>query len=259
MQKNQFPQFIGSNACEFLANTMSFSQMIAALISGAEIGFAVVAPIGPMGMLCIQKTMASSTAAGLATGLGAATVHLAYSTIAVLGLGRLAQTWMQTNTLALGTLSGVTLLWFAVRTHRTGISARRAINIDRVHLTRAYMSAIALGVTNPLTIILFFAASHAIASQSAMPSLVAGVFLGSVAWWIILSTVVAAARCKLPGVRQPIRKLGATVPWSFDIAAKPGTRFSGLNHVHFSPAFIVRVRSGVLGALITKCCGYYPR
>ncbi|WP_246207543.1 LysE family translocator [Bradyrhizobium rifense] len=171
--------------------------MIAALVSGAGIGFTVAAPIGPMGMLCIQRTLASSPAAGLATGLGAATVHLAYSAIAVLGFGSLAQSWMQTNTLALGTLSGVTLLWFAIRTHRVGLGFCRAVKIDRIHLTRAYLSAIALGVTNPLTIVLFFAASHALTGQAATLSLVAGVFLGSAAWWIILSTTVAAARSRL--------------------------------------------------------------
>jgi threonine/homoserine/homoserine lactone efflux protein len=189
--------FSGPRTYGELANTMSFSQMIAALVSGAGIGFTVAAPIGPMGMLCIQRTLASSRAAGLATGLGAATVHLAYSAIAVLGLGSFAQTWMQTNALALGALSGVTLLWFAVRTHRAGVTVCRAVHIERIHLTRAYVSAIALGVANPLTIILFFAASHAFTGQSATPSLVAGVFLGSAAWWILLSTIVAAARSRL--------------------------------------------------------------
>jgi arginine exporter protein ArgO len=155
-------------------------------------------------------------------------------------------------------LALVTLLWFAARTHRAGISARRAINIDRVHLTRAYLSAIALGVANPLTIILFFAASHAIASRSAMPLLVAGAFLGSVAWWIILSTVVAAARSLLDANFLAWSSRFASLALLF-LGVSTGKRFSGLNHVHFSPAFILRVRSGVLGALITKCCGYYPR
>ncbi|MBV9560513.1 MAG: LysE family transporter [Bradyrhizobium sp.] len=175
---------------------MPFAQTIAALASGAGIGFTVAAPIGPMGMLCVQRTLACSTAAGLVTGLGAATVHLAYSAIAIIGLGSLAQTWMQANGLALGALSGVAMLWFAVRAHRSGNSVRRAGEIDRTRLTRAYLSAIAIGFSNPMTIVLFFAASNAFANQSAAPSLVAGVFLGSTAWWIILSTVVGTARSR---------------------------------------------------------------
>jgi len=175
---------------------MSFSQTMAALASGAGMGFTVAAPIGPMGMLCVQRTLACNAAAGLATGLGAATVHLAYSAIAILGLGSLAQTWMQANAFTLGALSGVAMLWFAIRSRRSGAGTRGTSDIDRVPLKRAYLSAIALGVTNPVTIVLFFAASNAFPNQPAAPSLVVGVFLGSTAWWIILSTVVATARSR---------------------------------------------------------------
>jgi threonine/homoserine/homoserine lactone efflux protein len=150
-----------------------------------------------MGLLCIQRTLASGPATGLATGLGAATVHLAYSTIAAVGLGSLMQPWMETNTLALGALSGITLLWFAIRTHRAGVDYRPTVTLGRIRFARAYLSAIALGITNPLTIILFFAALHVFAKQSEAPPLVAGVFLGSMAWWIILSAMVAMARARL--------------------------------------------------------------
>jgi threonine/homoserine/homoserine lactone efflux protein len=176
---------------------MSFSQMIAELVSGAGIGFTVAAQIGPMGTLCIHRTLASGTTTGLATGLGAATVHLAYSAIAVLGLGSLARPWMETNSLVLGALSGIALLWFAIRAHRSVVELHERTEIDRIHLMRAYLSAIALGVTNPLTIILFFAALHAHADQSTTSSLVVGVFLGSTAWWILLSATVTMARSRL--------------------------------------------------------------
>lgn len=176
---------------------MPLSHYLAALVSGIGIGFTVAAPIGPMGMLCIQRTLASGMATGLATGFGAATVHLAYSAFAVLGLGSLAQPWVEANAVGFGIVSALTLLWFAIRTHRGSILLQDEGEIDNLHLARAYLSAIALGLTNPLTVILFLAALHAFSTQSAAPPLVAGVFLGSAIWWTVLSTMVATARSRL--------------------------------------------------------------
>lgn len=173
------------------------SHYLAALFSGIGIGFTVAAPIGPMGMLCIQRTLASGMATGLATGFGAATVHLAYSAFAVLGLGALVQPWVEANAVGFGIASALTLLWFAIRAQRGCVVIREAGGIDKVCLARAYLSAIALGFTNPLTIILFLAALHAFSTQSAATPLVAGVFVGSAVWWTALSTIVATARSRL--------------------------------------------------------------
>lgn len=176
---------------------MSLSHYLAALFSGVGIGFTVAAPIGPMGVLCIQRTLASGMATGLATGFGAATVHLTYSALAVLGLGSLAQPWVEANAVGFGIVSALTLLWFAIRTHRGSIVLQQSGDIDGVRLARAYLSAIALGLTNPLTVILFLAALHAFSTQAAAAPLIAGVFVGSAIWWTMLSTMVASARSRL--------------------------------------------------------------
>lgn len=148
-------------------------------------------------MLCIQRTLASGVATGLATGFGAATVHLAYGALAVLGLGSLAQPWVEANAVGFGIVSALTLLWFAIRTHRGSIVFQQPGDIDGVRLARAYLSAIALGLTNPLTVILFLAALHAFSTQAAAAPLIAGVFVGSAIWWMMLSTMVATARSRL--------------------------------------------------------------
>jgi threonine/homoserine/homoserine lactone efflux protein len=176
---------------------MPLSHYLAALFSGIGIGFTVAAPIGPMGMLCIQRTLASGMATGLATGFGAATVHLTYSALAVLGLGSLAQPWVEANAAGFGIVSALTLLWFAIRTHRGSVALQTTDDVDNVRLARAYLSAIALGFTNPLTAILFLAALHAFSMQAAAAPLIAGVFVGSAIWWTVLSTIVATARSRL--------------------------------------------------------------
>lgn len=176
---------------------MPLSHYLAALLSGIGIGFTVAAPIGPMGLLCIQRTLVSGMATGLATGFGAATVHLTYSAFAVLGLGSLARPWVEANAVGFGIVSALTLLWFALRTHRSSVSLQASGECDKVRLARAYLSAIALGFTNPLTAILFLAALSAFSTQSAAAPLVTGVFVGSVVWWTVLSTAVATARSRL--------------------------------------------------------------
>jgi hypothetical protein len=116
-------------------HNMILSFSVAALFSGIGIGFMVAAPIGPMGILCIQRTLASGIATGLATGLGAATVHLAYSAVAVIGLGVIVQPWIDAHTVALSVLSGVIMLAFAIRANRGSIVLQESVQSSRIHLS----------------------------------------------------------------------------------------------------------------------------
>ena len=172
------------------------SSSAATLLAGAGIGFSVAAPIGPIGILCIQRTLTSGLAAGLLTGLGAATVHVAYGTVAVIGLGAIAKPWLDGHEVVLGLISSTLLLGLAARSLRKTIALDKRSKSDGVRLSRAYLSTVIIGLSNPLTPILFFAALQAFGGQSSL-LMVAGVFLGSVAWWIILSGVAAAARARL--------------------------------------------------------------
>ena len=85
------------------------SSSAATLLAGAGIGFSVAAPIGPIGILCIQRTLTSGLAAGLLTGLGAATVHVAYGAVAIAGLGAIAKPWLDAHAVALGLISAALL------------------------------------------------------------------------------------------------------------------------------------------------------
>lgn len=178
---------------------MSLPQSLATLASGVAVGFTVAAPVGPMGILCIQRTLASGAAAGLATGLGAATVHLAYSALAVVGLGTLVESFAAANSSLLSALSGGTLVWFAMRMRRPPVDVHVTSQPGRVRWLSAYASAIGLAIANPLTIILFCAALHTLIAPSVGLLLIAGVFIGSATWWAMLSTAIAAARSRIDG------------------------------------------------------------
>jgi threonine/homoserine/homoserine lactone efflux protein len=88
---------------------------LATFLAGVGVGLAVAVPIGPMGVLCIQRTLAFGLVAGLATGFGAATVHLAFGSLAALGLGVTATASINTSAQGLTLVSAGLLFWFAAR------------------------------------------------------------------------------------------------------------------------------------------------
>ncbi|MBI3140610.1 MAG: LysE family transporter [Rhodocyclales bacterium] len=172
-----------------------------AFLKGAAIGFAVAAPVGPIGVLCIQRTLAHGRACGFASGLGAAVADAAYGAIAAFGLAALAQllvgqqAWVRL-------IGGALLLVLGAR----ALLARPAAmdgNGERMALPRAFASTLALTLTNPATILSFAAIFAGIglmeagAPTSAAAALVAGVFAGSAAWWLILSGLTGLLRERL--------------------------------------------------------------
>jgi threonine/homoserine/homoserine lactone efflux protein len=177
------------------------SVPFAPLLAGVGIGLAVAVPIGPMGVLCIQRTIAFGLVAGFATGLGAATVHLAFGSIAAVGLGAAATSWLGAGAQAVAFASAGLLFWFAARIwQRTTVAGSR--QVERESWARSYGSALLFGLSNPLTLVLFAAAMPALAAiedPQSTPLLVGGVFLGSIAWWTALSTTVSLVRGRLSG------------------------------------------------------------
>ncbi len=175
------------------------SVPIATFLAGFGVGLAVAAPIGPMGVLCIQRTLAFGLAAGLATGLGAATVHVTFGSIAALGLEATAVTLLGAGTQGLSLLSALLLFWFGVRIlNRTTVLDPYLPQSERwLHL---YASALLFGLSNPMTVLLFIAVIPALRASTdlqAAPVLVIGVFLGSILWWTILSMATALIRTRL--------------------------------------------------------------
>ncbi|HJQ58906.1 MAG TPA: LysE family transporter [Vineibacter sp.] len=174
--------------------------MADSFLAGIGLGLMVAAPVGPMGLLCIHRTLAAGASAGVATGFGAATVHLGYSAIAALGLGVVATAWLEGRAVVLSIVSALVLLWFAGRAMCRKASASSPIPIGPRSISRSYFSAIALGVANPATVLLFAAALPAMADPehtAAALWLAAGAFAGSMAWWVMLVAMVVCFRARL--------------------------------------------------------------
>ncbi len=187
------------------------------LLRGLVIGFSIAAPVGPIGVLCIRRTLAEGRTFGLVSGLGAATADAIYGCIAAFGLTFIAnflisqQGWLRL-------IGGAFLCYLGLKTFSTKPAAQ-AISAKGTGLVGAYASTFFLTLTNPLTIISFAAifAGLGLANPggdyTSAVVLVLGVFLGSALWWLILSSGVSAFREKFTshGLRWVNRIAGAII------------------------------------------------
>jgi threonine/homoserine/homoserine lactone efflux protein len=173
------------------------------LWKGAVLGFSIAAPVGPIGALAISRTLRDGRAAGLATGLGAASADSVYGAAAACGLAALAGPLA--GALWLRWAGGAFLICYGIRLVVTRGRAQAAAP-GRVP-GGAFLSAFLLTLANPMTVLAFAAmlgSFGAGGTGGAAVMLVAGVFLGSMAWWTVLASVVAAAAGKLGGRWFPV-------------------------------------------------------
>ncbi|MBL9136402.1 MAG: LysE family translocator [Verrucomicrobiales bacterium] len=171
------------------------------LAKGALIGLSIAAPVGPIGLLCIRRSLTDGSKAGFVTGLGAATADAFYGMIAGFGLTAVSN-FLVDQRLWLGLLGGVFLCYLGVRTALSPPPEREAKTSAASDLRSAYLSTFALTLTNPMTILSFvavFAGFGLVGSPSYVASgiLVLGVFLGSAAWWLFLSGVAGGLRTRV--------------------------------------------------------------
>ena len=168
---------------------------------GAALGFSVAAPVGPIGLLCIQRTLNRGRVHGLAVGLGAATADALYGLVAGLGLA-----WVSSAADSSGPwlrlIGALFLLFLGVRTLRSR-PAERAAGSERSSIASTYAATVGLTLSNPATILSFSAVfaglglSSAAGGASAAALLVVAVFAGSTTWWLLLSAATSAFRGKL--------------------------------------------------------------
>jgi threonine/homoserine/homoserine lactone efflux protein len=173
----------------------------ASLLAGLLVGLSIAVPIGPMGLLCIQRTLTSGMRVGVSTGLGAATVNVTYGAMVLFGLDKLAP-WIASGGRLLTTLGGLFLLWSAART----LTRQRTLEGQPEAAVQsplaAYGSAVALNASNPMSLILIMALLSPIAGSSApgfsgAAALLLGMFTAAAIWWVCLSGGVALLRARL--------------------------------------------------------------
>ena len=170
------------------------------VLRGLLLGFSIAAPVGPIGVLCIRRTLSAGRGMGLVSGLGAATADATYGAIAAFGL-TVVSGFLLSQQLWLRLLGGAFLCYLGVRTFLAA-PAPEAAPVGGGGLAGAYVSTFFLTITNPLTILSFAAIFAGLglggsgAEAGAALGLVLGVFLGSALWWLLLSGVVSLLRAR---------------------------------------------------------------
>jgi len=201
----------------------------AMFLRGMAIGFSIAAPVGPIGVLCIRRTLADGRGVGLATGLGAATADATYGGIAGFGITVIsslllgAQAWIRL-------IGGLFLIYLGARIF-AGTPADKPAEAEGHTLLRAYTSAVALTLTNPSTILSFVAIFAGVGvgtgghAGAGAVLLVLGVWSGSALWWVILSTTFAVLRTKVRSDQlRCINRLSGTILIVFGLVAFAGLR-----------------------------------
>lgn len=190
-----------------------------AMVKGMLLGLSIAAPVGPIGVLCIRRSLAEGRAMGFVTGLGAATADAAYGAVAAFGLTALSN-FLVGQRVWLGLIGGVFLTFLGVRTLLSR-PAERAADATASSLGSAYLTTVALTLTNPLTILSFVAVFAGLGFGASSDYgnatwLVSGVFVGSTLWWLILSFSVALFRSRMtPHWMRRINQLSGAIMLGF--------------------------------------------
>ena len=191
---------------------------------GLVVGFSIAAPVGPIGLLCIQRSLAKGRGSGLVSGLGAATADAVYGSVAGFGLA-LVSAFMVSEQGWIRLVGGAFLVYLGARIWRG--AEREAEPAERSRgLLGDYGSTFVLTLSNPLTIISFAAIFAGLGlvgtggDYGAAAALVFGVFSGSALWWVVLSTGVGFFRNRLRsgGMRWVNRGSGVMIA-SFGVVA----------------------------------------
>lgn len=169
-------------------------------VSGLILGFVMATPVGPVGVLCLRRTLSKGRLVGLVSGLGAATADALYGFFAAFGISFIShlltdlQIWFRL-------LGSSFLLYLGIKAFRAK-PLRNISDSNNKGLLNAYLTTFLITVTNPVTLFAFMAAFAWLGVASvgrsyiAAGELVLGVFLGSSFWWVLISAGIGNFRHK---------------------------------------------------------------
>lgn len=170
------------------------------LVQGMVMGFVIAAPVGPIGLLCVKRTLEHGPGVGFATGLGAAVADTFYGAVVAFSLTTILA-FINGFESVFRLFGGMFMLAVAWRAYRSGLG-KAAEARDAATWITAFATGVMLTITNPVTVLAFVAilAGFGLGGrlvESDAATLTLGVFLGSSAWWFLLSTGIAIVRHRI--------------------------------------------------------------
>lgn len=193
-------------------------------LRGLLLGFSIAATVGPMCILCIQRTFQKGFLYGLVSGMGIATADGIYGSVAAFGL-TVITSFLVSEQKWIRLIGGIFLIYLGIRTILAK-PAEKAASARAHNFAGAYVSTLLLTLTNPLTILSFaviFAGLGVGATEGnylAAALVVAGVFSGSAAWWCILTGGISLLRGRFtPTWLRWLNRVSGTVIGIFGVAA----------------------------------------
>jgi threonine/homoserine/homoserine lactone efflux protein len=170
------------------------------LFRGLLAGLFIAAPVGPVNVVCISRTLAKGWRSGLISGLGAATVDTLYGCIAGFSITFVIQ-FLLKEEFWIRLIGGILLVLIGVYYYfrkPQSLSAEKQEGPERSD----YVSTLLLTLTNPTTVLSFLAILATLGMKEDKASwltlmLVLGIFCGSMLWWIIVVTIVNRLRDRI--------------------------------------------------------------
>lgn len=177
---------------------------LALLITGVIVGFLVAAPVGPVAVLCIQRTLLDGRVVGYTSGFGAALGDTVFGGLAIFSVAAV-EGFLLDNRTAIQLLGGLVLVGLGARTIMVRNSRKQAdkvakSSIDHVTLFHALGSSFVITIVNPITILAFISIFAAIRVSETADGLlsswtvIGGVFLGAATWWFLLASIASVLR-----------------------------------------------------------------
>lgn len=168
-----------------------------ALLSGFGFGFIIAAPVGPMSLLCMNRTLQQGFRAGFATGLGIALADMLYALVTVSSF-RVVNEFTVMYSLPLRLLGSLFLGYLGVKSLLPASSSSNA-ETSRSSISYCLASSFLLTLANPATILSFMALTASLGTAiGGSWFLPVGIALGSGCWWLLLSTIIYWIRGRLP-------------------------------------------------------------
>ena len=199
-------------------------------LKGIILGFSIAAPVGPIGILCVRKTLQFGRFSGLFSGLGAAFADSVYAIIAAFGLTMISN-FLLAGQFWFRLIGGVFLLYLGWKTF-VAKAATDSKQVPHTTLLNDFISTFFLTITNPMTILSFLAVFAGLGLSSVhgdylqAGGLVLGVFLGSALWWLLLSEGVTMFRKKVSEkVMIWINRIAGVIILGFGVSALLSTMF----------------------------------